>query len=94
MTVRKQSRIGCKHLINSFKKEANINDIELGLALALKKKIYLCSLTKEEFSIENTVAFYELPEIIKLIGTTDNNISQILNYEKGHLNRKHLPKLS
>ena len=40
--------------------------IELGMALALNKKIFLCSETKDEFSIENTVAFYGLPNIIQL----------------------------
>ena len=54
--------------------------IELGMALALNKKIFLCSATKEEFSIENTVAFYGLPNIIQLIGTADDNIIKILKY--------------
>lgn len=53
--------------------------IELGMALALNKKIFLCSDTNEEFNIKNTVAFYELPNIIKLIGTPDENIKKIIN---------------
>lgn len=53
--------------------------IELGMALALDKKIFLCSVTKEEFSIENTVAFYELPNIVKLVGTAEENLKEILN---------------
>ena len=53
--------------------------IELGMALALGKKIFLCSTTNEEFNIENTVAFYELPDIVKLVGTTDENLKQILS---------------
>ena len=52
--------------------------IELGMAMALNKRIFLCSTTKEEFSIENTVAFYELPKIIKLIGTAEENIKKII----------------
>ncbi len=55
--------------------------IELGMSLALKKKIFLCSVTKEEFYLENTVAFYELPQIIKLIGTADENLNKIINYD-------------
>lgn len=51
--------------------------IELGMALALNKKIFLCSDTKEEFIIENTVNFYELPSIVKLVGTADENIREI-----------------
>ncbi len=53
--------------------------IELGMALALGKKIFLCSTTKEEFNIENTVAFYELNEVVKLIGNADENLNEILN---------------
>lgn len=52
--------------------------IELGMALALNKKIFLCSATKDEFSIENTVAFYGLPNIVQLIGTADENIKEII----------------
>lgn len=52
--------------------------IELGMALALNKKIFLCSATKEEFSIENTVNFYQLPNIIKLVGTADENLKEII----------------
>ena len=55
--------------------------IELGMALALNKKIFLCSATKEEFSIENTVNFYQLPQIKKLVGSVDDNIKQILSME-------------
>ncbi len=54
--------------------------IELGMALALNKKVYLCSLTEEEFSVENTVVFYELPNITHLVGTADENIKIIKNF--------------
>lgn len=52
--------------------------IELGMALALNKKIFLCSATEDEFSIENTVNFYQLPNIVRLVGTADENINQII----------------
>ncbi len=52
--------------------------IELGMAMALNKKVFLCSETKEEFSIENTVAFYELPNIVRLVGTADENLKKII----------------
>ncbi len=55
--------------------------IELGMALALNKKIYLCSADNEEFSIENTVGFYELPQIRKIVGNADDVINQIINIE-------------
>lgn len=60
--------------------------IELGMAMALNKKVFLCSTTKEEFSIDNTVAFYELPKVIKLIGTADENIKEIIKlYEECYI---------
>ena len=52
--------------------------IELGMALALNKKIYLCSNKKDEFNFENTVAFYQIPNIIKLVGTPDENLKEII----------------
>lgn len=52
--------------------------IELGMAMALNKKIFLCSTTKEEFSIENTVAFYELPKITQLVGNVEENVKKIV----------------
>ena len=52
--------------------------IELGMALALNKKIFLCSETKEEFSIKNTVNFYQLPNIVKLVGIADENLKEII----------------
>lgn len=52
--------------------------IELGIALALDKKIFLCSATEDEFNVENTVNFYQLPNIIKLVGTADENIKEII----------------
>lgn len=52
--------------------------IELGMAMALNKKVFLCSVTKEEFSIENTVAFYELSKVVKLVGTADENLKEII----------------
>lgn len=56
--------------------------IELGMALALNKKIFLCSASKEEFSIENTVNFYQLPECVKLIGNADENIKEIQGFSQ------------
>lgn len=52
--------------------------IELGMAMALNKKIFLCSTTEEEFRIENTVAFYELPKITQLVGNALDNVRKIL----------------
>lgn len=51
---------------------------ELGMALALNKKIFLCSETKAEFSIKNTVNFYQLPNIVRLVGTADENLKEII----------------
>ena len=60
-------------------------DIELGMALALNKKIFLCSSSIDEFSIENTVAFYGLTNIIQLVGTADENIEKIITLSKNNI---------
>ena len=55
--------------------------IELGMAMSLNKRVILCSTTKEEFSIENTVAFYELPKITQLVGNVEDNVKKILELQ-------------
>ncbi|MGN1269019.1 MAG: GNAT family N-acetyltransferase [Candidatus Aphodocola sp.] len=62
--------------------------IELGMALALNKKIFLCSATKDEFNVENTVAFYGLPNIVQLVGTADENINQIITLSNHNIKIK------
>lgn len=56
--------------------------IELGMAIALNKKVFLCSSTESDFNIENTVAFYELPNIIQLTGSFNENIKKIITEGK------------
>lgn len=51
--------------------------VELGMAIALNKKVYLYSNKKEEFDVENTVAFYNLPSIQKIFGDIDYAIKEI-----------------
>ena len=53
-------------------------NVELGMALALNKKIYLCSENEKEFSKENTVSFYELPSIKKICGSREDIIKEII----------------
>ena len=53
--------------------------VELGIAWALNKKIYLCDETKNEFNIENTVNFYQLPSIVRLTGTVEENLKEIID---------------
>ena len=55
--------------------------IELGMAMALNKEIFLCSVTNEEFNIENTVAFYELSKVTQLVGNADDNVKKILELQ-------------
>lgn len=62
--------------------------IELGMSIALNKKIYLYSNNEEEFCIDNTVAFYELPSIIKLVGDLNKSIEKIINLENDDGNYK------
>lgn len=56
--------------------------IELGMALALNKEVFLCSVTNEEFNIENTVAFYELSKVTQLVGNAEDNVKKILDYSR------------
>lgn len=51
--------------------------VELGMALALGKKVFLCG-GGEEFSLENTVNFYQLPEVVRLTGTVGENVEEIV----------------
>lgn len=53
--------------------------IELGMALALNKKVYLWSDNDDDFSLANTVNFYELPEVIKIIGNIEKIDEKIFN---------------
>ena len=62
--------------------------IELGMSIDLNKKTFLCSITEDEFSIENTVTFYELPNIVKLVGTADENIKEILKFSREKLDNE------
>lgn len=48
------------------------------MALALGKKIFLCTDRKAEFDVENTVNFYQLSEIVRLVGTAEENVKKIL----------------
>lgn len=52
--------------------------VELGLALALGKKIFLCSSDQKEFDLQNTVNFYQLPGVVRLAGTAGENIEKLL----------------
>ncbi len=52
--------------------------IELGMALALNKKVFLCAPSQNDFTVENTVAFYGLSNIKQLTGNADENIEEII----------------
>lgn len=52
--------------------------VELGMALALRKRVFLCAAAEDAFSLDNTVSFYQLPGIIRLVGDCDENVSRIL----------------
>lgn len=56
--------------------------VELGMALALNKRIFLCADTSEVFDSTNTVNFYEIPEITKLVGCANQNIARIIESVK------------
>lgn len=51
--------------------------IELGMAIALNKKIYLYSNSTEEFDQKNIVAFYQLQSVQKIVGDIDDAINEM-----------------
>jgi len=63
-----------------FMNESNEN-ININYNLDINKKIFLCSTTEEDFNILNTVAFYELPKIIQLVGNADDNVKKIIELQ-------------
>lgn len=50
--------------------------IEMGYAMALGKRIVLYTSDEEEFSLDNTVNFYEIPEIEKIVGDKETLIKR------------------
>jgi len=48
----------------------------MGYAMALGKKIVLYTRDEEEFSLDNTVNFYEIPEIEKIVGDKETLIKR------------------
>lgn len=66
--------------------------VELGMALALNKQIYLWSRDKDEFSLQNAVSFYELPGITKIIGTEDEIIKELTQERKKYEKNSHIRK--
>lgn len=60
--------------------------IELGYALHAGKKIYLCVRDEDEFSLSNTVNFYQIPEIEKIVGDNEKIVRRLVKwsiYEEG-----------
>ena len=53
--------------------------IELGMALAFNKKVVLYSIDGKEFDVENTVNFYQLPEIDKIVGSVEDLVNELTN---------------
>lgn len=53
--------------------------IELGLALAQKKRVFLCAASKEEFDAEHIVSFYCLPGVVRLAGNVEENTREIVD---------------
>ena len=56
--------------------------IEFGMAIALNKTIFLCHSDNTYFKCDdNTSSFYYLPQVIRLIGSTEEIVETILMYE-------------
>lgn len=52
--------------------------VELGYSLAKGKRIILYASDQEEFSLENTVNFYEVPQIEKFVGSDDELVRRLV----------------
>lgn len=52
--------------------------VELGYSLAKGKRIILYASDQEEFSLENTVNFYEVPQIEKFVGSDDELVRKLV----------------
>lgn len=52
--------------------------VELGMALALGKRVFLCAAGEEAFLLENAAAFYFLPGVVRLAGSPEENLQEIL----------------
>lgn len=59
--------------------------VELGMALAARRKIYLYSLDESIYNINQTVTFYFLPEVETYTGSLDNFLTFVLEREKRKL---------
>ena len=55
--------------------------VELGVALGLRKRIYLYTPTYDIYDIENTSTFYFVDGVHKFAGFIENFIHEILKYE-------------
>ena len=55
---------------------------EFGMAIALNKTVFLCHSDNTYFKCDdNTSSFYYLPQVIRLIGSTEEIVETILRYE-------------
>ena len=59
--------------------------VELGMALALGKKVFLCAGDAEAFAPEDTVAFYHLPGVVRLAGSREENLKEISGYRHKYM---------
>ena len=57
--------------------------IELGMAIALNKTIFLCHADDTYFKCDdNTCSFYCLPQVIQVIGNTEEIAESVLGYKR------------
>lgn len=54
--------------------------VELGIAIALNKKVYLCHHDATYFKCDdNTTTFYWLPQVKRIMGNIENIADQLIN---------------
>lgn len=63
----------------------NGSHVELGMAMALNKRIYLYSPDEEIYNMDKTITYYFLPEIRPFVGQIADFISFVIKCENNHL---------
>lgn len=68
--------------------------VELGMALALNKQVYLWQESGKEFEPEDTVNFYYAPGIIRVVGAIEDAMDKIIKSQESYAKQKKRKKSS
>lgn len=69
------------HVVIVLSPQGRGTHVELGMAIALGKAVFLCHADDTYFQCDdNTVSFYMHPNVIRLVGSTEELAAAILQY--------------